>query len=227
LAGISDFLENWHEGKRQPAHLAYSLEGVRAITSTMAHRVVSSKDNAGNQIATAVLVSDGRQFAARKEIILSAGALRTPQILMLSGIGPADTLYKYGIPAVSDTTKVGKNLFNHFAHFQAWKLRNPEKGLALRSPLMTDLAYFKGLLPVDWAVNDTVPSNILEPALQADIAEGTTNSTTQSASLLGPDRCHVETLIVYSTVGTPPDGTQITSSEMLGTPTHLTRQRQH
>jgi hypothetical protein len=70
LAGISDFLENWHEGKRQPAHLAYSLEGVQVITSTMAHRVVFSKDNAGNQIATAVLVSDGRQFAARKEIIL-------------------------------------------------------------------------------------------------------------------------------------------------------------
>jgi hypothetical protein len=74
LAGISDFLENWHEGKRQPAHLAYSIEGVRVITSTMAHRVVFSKDNASNQVATAVLVSDGRQFAARKEIVLSAGA---------------------------------------------------------------------------------------------------------------------------------------------------------
>jgi choline dehydrogenase-like flavoprotein len=219
LAGISDFLENCHEGKRQPAHLAYSIEGVRVIASTMAHWVVFSKDNAGNQVATAVLVSDGRQFAARKEIILSAGALRTRQILMLSGIGPGDTLYKYGIPVVSDATEVGKNLFNHFAHFQTWKLGNPEKGLALGSPLMIAPAYFKGLLPVDWAVNETVPSNLLEPALQADIAEGTTNSTTQSASLLGPDRCHVERLIVYSTVGTPPDGTQITSSVMLHLPT--------
>jgi choline dehydrogenase-like flavoprotein len=128
-------------------------------------------------------------------------------------------LYKYGIPVVSDATEVGKNLFNHFAHFQTWKFGISEKGLALRTPLMTAPAYFKGLLPVDWTVNETVPSNLLEPALQAGIAEGTTNSTTQSASLLGPDRCHVETLIVYSTVGTPLDGTQITSSVLLHLPT--------
>lgn len=185
----------------------------------MAHQVVFSKDNASNQVATAVLVSDGRQFAARKEIILSAGALRTPQILILSGIGPGDTLYKYGIPVVSDATEVGKNLFNNFAHFQTWKLGKPEKGLALGSSLMTAPAFFKNLLPVNWAVNETVPSNLLEPALQAGIAEGTTNSTTQGASLLGPDRCHVETLIVYSTVGTPLDGTQITSSVLLHLPT--------
>jgi hypothetical protein len=68
---------------------------------------------------------------------------------MLSGIGPADTLYKYGILVVSDATEVGKNLFNHFAHLQTWKFRNPEKGLALGSPLMTSPAYSKGLLPVD------------------------------------------------------------------------------
>lgn len=219
LAGISDFLENWHEGKRQPAHLAYGLKGVRIISGATAHRVVFSKDNAGNEVATAVLVSDGRQFTVRKEIILSAGALRTPQILMLSGIGPTDTLSKYDIPVISNTAEVGKNLFNHFAHFQTWKLRDPEKGLALGSPLMTAPAYFKGLLPIDWAVNEALPSNLLEPATRADIAEGNTESIAQSGSLLDPGRCHVETLIVYSTVGTPPDGTQITSSVMLLLPT--------
>jgi choline dehydrogenase-like flavoprotein len=47
LAGISEFLENWHDGKRQPAHLAYSLEGVKVITGTIAHRIIFSKDSAG------------------------------------------------------------------------------------------------------------------------------------------------------------------------------------
>jgi choline dehydrogenase-like flavoprotein len=62
---------------------------------------------------------------------------------MLSGIGPTDTLSKYGIPVISDAAEVGKNFFNHFAHSQTWRLRNPEKGLALGSPLMTAPAYFK------------------------------------------------------------------------------------
>jgi choline dehydrogenase-like flavoprotein len=48
LAGISEFLENWHDGKRQPAHIAYDLDGVKVITGATAHRVTFSKDNAGN-----------------------------------------------------------------------------------------------------------------------------------------------------------------------------------
>jgi choline dehydrogenase-like flavoprotein len=218
-AGISEFLENWHDGKRQPGHLAYNLEGVNVITGATVHRVVFSKDSTGNPIATAVLVSDGCQLIARKEIILSAGAFRTPQILMLSGIGPTAILSKYSIPVISDADEVGKNFFNHFAHFQTWKLRNPGKGLALGSPLMTAPAYFKGLMPVDWVINEAVPSNLLEPALRADVAEATTTFVTQSHSLLDPGRCHIETLIIYSTVGTPPDGTEIMSSAMLLLPT--------
>jgi hypothetical protein len=54
--GIDDWLENWHDGKRQPANLAYSLEGVRVITETTVHRVVFPKDHAGNQVATAILL---------------------------------------------------------------------------------------------------------------------------------------------------------------------------
>ncbi len=50
---------------------------------------------------------------ARKEVILSAGAFQSPQLLMLSGIGDAAELQKHGIPVVHHLPGVGKNLKDH------------------------------------------------------------------------------------------------------------------
>jgi len=50
---------------------------------------------------------------ARKEIVLCAGAVHTPHILMLSGIGPADQLAAYNIPIVRDLPGVGAHLMDH------------------------------------------------------------------------------------------------------------------
>ena len=51
---------------------------------------------------------------SRKEIILSAGALNTPQLLMLSGIGPASHLSSLGIPVIANLSGVGRNLQDHY-----------------------------------------------------------------------------------------------------------------
>ncbi|XP_072381734.1 glucose dehydrogenase [FAD, quinone] [Diabrotica undecimpunctata] len=61
-------------------------------------------------------VRNGRKqvVTAKREIILSAGAINTPQILMLSGIGPKDELTKHGIPVLRDLP-VGENLQDHVA----------------------------------------------------------------------------------------------------------------
>lgn len=53
-------------------------------------------------------------LSVRHEVILSAGAFQSPQLLMGSGIGPATTLVRFDIPVVADRQGVGKNMWDHF-----------------------------------------------------------------------------------------------------------------
>ena len=187
----------------------------------MVHRVVFSTADVGRPIASAVLLADGRLIAASKEIILSAGTFRTPQILMLSGIGPAATLSTHNVSQIYDAPQVGQNLFDHFAHIQFWKIRNPEKGLAMGSPLRKDPALFKGM-PCDWTVNESIPLHILEPAVQADNQAASSSGKEHNLSLLPPSRSHVETTILYApadAMNLPMNGNYIARSLMLCLPT--------
>jgi glucose dehydrogenase (acceptor) len=58
---------------------------------------------------------NGRMYfvEATKEVVLSAGAVASPQILMLSGVGPKDHLEEKGIPLILDKPYVGENLHDH------------------------------------------------------------------------------------------------------------------
>jgi choline dehydrogenase len=54
-----------------------------------------------------------RTIAATREIIISAGAIQSPKLLQLSGVGPAALLHAHGIPVIADRANVGKNLRDH------------------------------------------------------------------------------------------------------------------
>ncbi|MEX1206974.1 MAG: choline dehydrogenase [Dongiaceae bacterium] len=54
-----------------------------------------------------------RQARAVREVILCGGAINSPQLLMLSGLGPADELRRLGLPVVADLPAVGRNLQDH------------------------------------------------------------------------------------------------------------------
>jgi choline dehydrogenase len=58
-------------------------------------------------------IGAGRVIPAAREVILCAGAVRSPQLLMLSGVGPADALRRLGIAVVADRPAVGENLQDH------------------------------------------------------------------------------------------------------------------
>ena len=60
---------------------------------------------------------------ARREVVLSAGSIGSPQILQLSGVGPADLLQQHGIPLVHDLPGVGANLQDHLQIRAVFKVR--------------------------------------------------------------------------------------------------------
>ncbi|KVH29832.1 GMC family oxidoreductase [Burkholderia cepacia] len=69
----------------------------------------------GTQAAGVRYVQHGRvhDVRARREVILAAGALQSPQLLQVSGVGPAALLGRHGIPVVADRAGVGENLQDH------------------------------------------------------------------------------------------------------------------
>jgi choline dehydrogenase-like flavoprotein len=104
-------------GRRCSASVAYlkpalSRRNLKVITGALVHRVLLNGTRADG-----IIFSHDRQVTqafAESEVILSAGAFNSPQILMLSGIGPADQLRALGIQPVLDLP-VGHNLHDHVA----------------------------------------------------------------------------------------------------------------
>jgi len=89
-----------------------------------------------NKVATGVQVdTEGKVYTltARKEVILSAGAFQSPQLLMVSGVGPQATLSKYSIPVVADRPGVGQNMWDHILFGPAYRV-NVITGSSLANP---------------------------------------------------------------------------------------------
>lgn len=64
-----------------------------------------------------------RQARANREVLVAAGAIRSPQLLMLSGIGPGAQLQQHGIPVVADRAGVGANLQDHLVFPMGWRFK--------------------------------------------------------------------------------------------------------
>ena len=107
-----------YEGEdRRSSYVAFLKDaGERAnltvLTGARAHRVVFTPQKRARAVE---FEHDGalRRAGASKEIILCAGALETPKLLMLSGIGPRDHLRTFDIPVVADCPTIGDGLHDH------------------------------------------------------------------------------------------------------------------
>ncbi len=85
-------------------------------TGATASRLLIEKNEAGRPVcvgAEVLRAGESVRVRARREVILSAGAIGTPQLLQLSGIGPGALLRRHGIPVLKDVPGVGANLQDH------------------------------------------------------------------------------------------------------------------
>lgn len=96
--------------------------------------------------ATGVELLDGTRIAAAQEVLLSGGAIGSPRLLMLSGIGPADHLHALGIPVALDQPGVGANLQDHLDLYCICELTGPHSYDRYARPHMAALAGLQYLL---------------------------------------------------------------------------------
>jgi choline dehydrogenase-like flavoprotein len=128
---------------RHPAGLGVSpsnnIDGVR-MSAAMTHlnpvRHYLNLTVRGGVFVRKVVIKDGEAVGVEAEsggqvfdieagrVVLSAGAIRSPHLLMLSGIGPEDQLRQFGIPTVCHLPGVGQNLWNHLSVQMTFKVKD-------------------------------------------------------------------------------------------------------
>ena len=102
----------------QASYLSYALASNRqnliVYPRTLAKHIVFDANLTATGVAvTSTIGQLPYTISARREVIISGGAIHSPQLLMVSGIGPAATLQNYSIPVLVDSPGVGQNLWDH------------------------------------------------------------------------------------------------------------------
>ena len=126
--GVGYYQLSTHKGLRCSAAVAYLKPAKQRSNLTILTNSQVSKVIFENKKAVGVeFIQQGSKKTIRsnKEVILSAGAIQSPQILQLSGVGPAKLLQELNIPVVHDLPGVGENLQDHLQFRLIYELNQP------------------------------------------------------------------------------------------------------
>jgi len=125
--GFNAFDRNVYRGRRQSAARAYlhpvlHRKNLNLITKAHATRLVMD----GTRVTGVEYQRRGqRHVAAAAEVVLCGGAINTPQLLQLSGIGPAAVLHDAGVSPIVDLPGVGENLQDHLEVYVQYACTQP------------------------------------------------------------------------------------------------------
>jgi len=150
--GIGLTQVNQKGGRRWSAADAYlrpamARPNLKVETAAQAEKIVFEQRRAtGVQYLTRGLMRVTAR--AQREVILAAGAINSPQLLLLSGVGPVDHLRSVGVQTVHELPGVGHNLQDHLGVGIQYSMTRPESLLNASSPrsLIQFLAFGRGML---------------------------------------------------------------------------------
>jgi choline dehydrogenase-like flavoprotein len=165
-AGFFSISYNPDNGYRSSASVAYIhpiLRGeerrpnLTVLTKAWVNKIVIEND-----VATGVsIISNGQKILLkpRREIILSAGAVDTPRLMLHSGLGPRAQLESLGLDVVKDIPGVGENLIDHPETIIMWELTKPVP--PNQTTMDSDAGVFLRHEPANAAGNDGDAADIM------------------------------------------------------------------
>ncbi len=187
LAGFIGHNDMNFQGEQRQSSYATFLHGknhanLTCLTHCLTHKIIIE-----NAKAVGVEIEHQQQrftISAKQEVILCAGALETPKLLMLSGIGPASELRKHGIDVQLAQNAIGKNLHDHpnicifyrgkqpidFGYPQLYAFKRMNKQLPLTSATQPDtcFAFFAAPITLHQSMLRIVPTLLLPKTLYAN-----------------------------------------------------------
>ena len=126
--GVGYYQLSTHKGLRCSTAVAYlrparKRSNLTVLTNSQATRILFT----GRKASGVELFHQGKKITlqANKEVLLCAGAIQSPQLLQLSGIGPAKLLQELNIPLIQDLPGVGENLQDHLQYRLIYELNQP------------------------------------------------------------------------------------------------------
>ncbi|KAG5912935.1 hypothetical protein E4U42_001685 [Claviceps africana] len=166
-AGFFSISYNPDNGYRSSASVAYIhpiLRGeerrpnLTVLTGAWARKILVENDRAA---ALSVLTAGGQRLLLRprKELILCAGAIDTPRLMLHSGLGPRGQLESLGLDVVKDIPGVGENLMDHPETIIMWELLKPVP--ANQTTMDSDAGVFLRREPTNAAGNDGDAADIM------------------------------------------------------------------
>ena len=155
----------WNTAKAFLRPACYGRPNFEMWTSAHVTRLLVERQDDGRQRCTGVQVWNGSEMitaTASQEVILSAGAIGSPQILQLSGIGPAALLAQHGIPLVQDLPGVGANLQDHLQIRAVFKVQ----GVKTLNTMANSL-WGKAMIGLEYAFKRSGPMSMAPSQLGA------------------------------------------------------------
>jgi choline dehydrogenase len=164
--GVGFYQTTTHDGKRWSAAQAFLRKAEKRGNLVIRTQTRVAKVTFDGPRATGVMLEDGTLISASAEVILCAGAIETPRLLQLSGVGPGAHLQSLGIPVVSDLPGVGENYQDHLESTVQGETHDPislmgqDKGLKAALHFLKYMTTKQGLMT----------SNVVECGGFADVS---------------------------------------------------------